>query len=199
MANTDNPRGFIPVGHLNGSPYNGAGRWYYAVSTELIFKGDLVISDGTADSYGNPGITIAATDSGTFRGVALAFSGSRPGSAMTATNHELKYKTQANITCYVFVADVPDTIFEVQEDGTMAATAIGLNAEVVGHGSGDTTSGISAMELDSSVVSATAAECRMLGPVKRPSNTFATDNSDLLVVIANHELTSSTQILAGAK
>lgn len=56
-----------------------------------------------------------------------------------------------------FVADDPDLIFEVQADGAIAATQVGLNANLIFTNAGSTTSGLSGVELDTSAVAADAS------------------------------------------
>lgn len=203
MANSDRAYGLRPIGHLLGVPLNGAGKWYMANCTEQIMKGDLVISDGTADTGGYPGITIAATDSGTYRGVAWGFHGAdtKPGAGVSATDHELKYKAATATKIYVFVYDDPYVLYAAQEDGTMGVAGCGLNAEMTSatNGAANTKTGLSGMEIDSSSVSSTCADVRVLYPLRVENNNPATDNAEWVVTIAHHEVNSSTQILAGAK
>lgn len=140
MANANRPSGFTPVGYLNGSAYNGAGRIYSIAASygTALYIGDPVISAGSADSFGIPTIAIGGT-TGALRGVivGLANSGKTTASqnAQTSlfnfTNPNITYRpaSDANVW-YALVADDPNIIFRVQEEsnGTqLAATEVGLN------------------------------------------------------------------------
>ncbi|MCP4613026.1 MAG: hypothetical protein GY845_30400 [Planctomycetes bacterium] len=193
MANADKPMGAVPVGHLNGSPWNGKFRMYYVPSTDstAIFIGDFVKSAGSADATGKYPTVAQAAAGDAIRGVVIGFA-SQPQVAFDVTDLGRAYRP-ASTAMYAAVVDDPDVIFEVQEDsdaGAIAATAIGNNADVV-VGSGDTTTGLSAMELDSSDVATSTAQLRILGVVDREDNELGT-NAKLLVLINEHELKSTT-------
>ena len=52
MANTDPPKGLVPIKHRNGAPYNGAANPYYkpAGYATALFVGDVVVKTGTANT-----------------------------------------------------------------------------------------------------------------------------------------------------
>lgn len=181
MANVDSPSGLRPVKHLDGSPYNGMTNRYYVDSSygTAIFTGDAVKSSGTADANGVPGVEQVAAGEN-IRGVVV---GVEP-----VTDESLSY-IPASTGGYVFVADAPDIIFEIQEDsagGALAVTNIGQNADIV-VGTGSTVTGTSAMELDSSTAAATAAQLRILRLVQREDNEIGT-NAKFEVMANEHEL-----------
>lgn len=185
MANVDRVNGLRPVAHRNGAPYTGAANRYYVPSSDgtAIFVGDAVKSAGSADSDGVPSVAQAAAGDA-IRGVVV---GVEP-----VTDESTSYRA-ASTERYVFVADDPDLVFEVQEDsvgGDLAATDVGSNADIV-VGSGSTTTGTSGMELDSSTAATTAAQLRILGLAQRADNEIGT-NARWLVSINEHELTSTT-------
>ncbi|MDZ4345066.1 MAG: hypothetical protein U1E51_21805, partial [Candidatus Binatia bacterium] len=70
MANDNRPSGFSPVSYLNGAPWNGQARMYSIAASygTALYIGDPVISSGTADTNGVPGIAIGA-ETGALRGV----------------------------------------------------------------------------------------------------------------------------------
>ena len=179
MANSDRPSGFKLVGHISGSPHNAQIRRYSIPASDgtALFVGDAVKSDGSADADGVPGVIQAAADNG-LRGVIVAFE-------PEPTNLELLYRTASTLR-YCLVCDDPDAIFEIQEDGTIAATDVGGNADIV-VGSGSTVSGQLAMELDSSSAVTATAQLRILGLVQRADNEIGT-NGKWLVRINEHEL-----------
>jgi len=191
MANRDRPAGLSPVGHLNGSPWNGKVRTYSinVNNTPAIFIGDLVESDNTysADSTGKYSGVKQASAGGNVRGVAIGFS-DQPYMAFDTTDLNRAY-CPASKAMYCFVVDDPDVIFEVQEDSAVNnidADMIGLNADITVDTTGDTNSGISGMELDSSGTGTGAAQLRILGVVDREDNALGT-NCKFLVYINEHE------------
>lgn len=187
MANVDIPNGLRPVKHLDGSPYNGAANRYFipATDTTTVFVGDAVKSAGSADADGVP--TVAQAIAGdTLRGVVV---GVEPETADSTI-----YRA-ASTGRYVYVADAPDLVFEVQEDsvgGALSAASVGLNADLI-VGAGSTAAGRSAMELDSSTAAATTAQLRILGFVQRPDNEIGA-NAKVLVMINEHELKSTVGV-----
>ena len=86
-------------------------------------------------------------------------------------------------------------IYRIQADdvsATLAAADIGLNADLV-VGSGDTTTGMSAMELDTDSKATTATlQLKIVGFVDRPDNESGVANQDVLVRLNNIELSGGT-------
>lgn len=183
MANTDAPFGLRPVKHLDGSPYNGMANRYYVPSSDstAIFLGDAVKSAGSADADGVPSVAQAAAGD-TLLGVVV---GIEP-----QTDESLNYRV-ASTERYVYVADSPDLVFEIQEDGAVAVTAVGNNADIVVAAGSTAGGGRSNMELDSSTAGTATAQLRILGHVQRADNEVGT-NSNLLVMINEHERKSTT-------
>ena len=100
---------------------------------------------------------------------------------------------RANSTArYVMVADDPNLLFEVQEDsvgGALAATAAGGTCALIGFTSGSTTTGLSAVELDSSGLSETSDtddDVRIIGLVQRADNEVGA-NANWLVRLNVHQ------------
>jgi hypothetical protein len=187
MANVDAPNGLRPVKHLDGSPFNGATNRYYVPASDgtAIFVGDAVKSAGSADADGVASVAQAAAGD-SIRGVVV---GIEP-----ETDESLNYRA-ASTERYVYVADAPDLVFEVQEDsvgGALAAANVGQNADLV-VGTGNTTVGTSAMELDSSSAAATTAQLRILGFAQREDNEIGT-NAKVLVAINEHEFKTTAGV-----
>jgi hypothetical protein len=93
----------------------------------------------------------------------------------------------------VAVVDDPTVIYEVQEDstgGSIAITAVGNNADVA-VSAGNTTTGMSGMELDSSDVKTATAQLRILRVVNRPDNELG-NNCKWEVVINEHIYNTTT-------
>ncbi len=185
MANTDKPKGLIPVRYLNGSPYNGQVKIYYIPATDgtAVFRGDVVKRAAGADTTGKyPTVAQAAATDIYLVGVVVGF-GLQPEIAANPDNLAMSYRA-ADTAMYVAVVDDPNVIFEAQEDGTMAYTAVGQNADLV-VGSGSTTTGLSGMEIDSSDAKNTTAQLRVMRLVDRPDNAIGA-NAKWEVMIVEH-------------
>jgi len=160
MANQDKPFGLKPVSFISGVPWNGECNVYYCPSSDsaAIFKRALVTLTGSADDTGKyPTVKQYEPGDPQCVGIAIGFSTVAPQIAADPSNLNLKYRI-ASTSTYIYVVDAPDIVCEVQEDsdgGAIAAASVGLNCELV-VGSGNTTTGLSAMELDSSSVATTA-------------------------------------------
>ena len=177
MSNVDRIAGFKPVRHLNGNPWNGKARMYYVRSDYAValFIGDAGISGGSSDASGKYAtIQQATAGSVNVRGVIIGFS-DQPFAAFDATNLYRTYKP-ASTEMYALVVDDPDVIFEIQEDNDandMDADMVGLSTDIV-VGSGDTASGMSGMELDSSDTASGSGQCRILGVSNKEDNELGT-------------------------
>lgn len=175
MANVDAPFGLRPVMMLDGSPYNGQviRCQFRAADTTATFIGDLVSLDGTAGTEPVPTVKQgAAADVDKFFGVVVAFE-------FDPDNLGSKYRlASTQRACYV--CPCSDVIFEIQDDAaaTLTLDAIGETVDVA-VGSGDTTTGLSGMELDADDVG-TGLNLLILGLVNREDNS-AGDNANWLV------------------
>lgn len=192
MANTNRPGGLKPVRHLNGNPWNGKARMYSIASEYAVnmFVGDAVISGGSADASGKYPTVQVATANCNIRGVAIAFS-DQPYIAINQDNLNKSYHV-ASTAGYCLVVDDPDVIFEIQEDndgGNLAATDAGANTDLVAT-AGSTTTGLSNMELDSTVTGAGAvAQFRILGLSNKEDNALGA-YAKWDVLINEHEFRS---------
>lgn len=186
MANVDRVWGFRPVGHTNGAPFNGQVRKYYIPSGDstAVFQGDLVKLAGSADANGVATVAQAAAGD-TPVGVVMFFE-------PNPSDLSMLYRA-ASTARYVYVADSPDLILEVQEDGVggaLAATSVGLNADAV-VGSGSTTTGQSGMELDSSTAATTSTLVfNILGFSQKTDNEVGSANAKMLVTYNVHQFGS---------
>ncbi|WP_299477008.1 hypothetical protein [uncultured Paracoccus sp.] len=190
MANADTPFGLRPVRHRNGAPYNGAATRYYVPASDstALFIGDPVIFAGSADANGVASVTRASAAGGAYMlGPVVAVE--------PVTADSLPYRA-ASTERYVWVADDPDLVFEIQEDsvgGALAAADIGLNADIV-IAAGSTATGRSGVELDTSTKATTnTLQLRILGLVQRPDNEVGA-NAKVLVTINLHSLRNLTGI-----
>ena len=185
MANVDSPFGFVPSRHMSGSPIRTNKYTITSGLAENIFNGDLVVL--TADGVITPsnGAGEAAQTIGVFAGVSY-----------TASDGSYKYSeywpsgtTGTNIIAYVY--DDPYIIYKVQSDGSPAQTNVGNCADVVA-GTGSTTTGQSAFELNSSMGTG-AASCKIIGLYESPENAFGA-NAVVEVLINEHILKTTAGI-----
>ena len=184
MANSDIPNGLKPIKNLGGSPWNGKANIYYftAAYDSTVFKGDIVKLAGSADATGKyPSIEKSAAGDITNVGVVIGF-GTHPSLMMDPDSSNMKYKL-TKTEMYALVVDDPFVIFEIQEDGAIAATSVGLTTDFI-DGGGSTTTGLSGIELDSSEVGATG-NLRILRAVNREDNALGT-NCKWEVLLVEH-------------
>jgi hypothetical protein len=200
MANTDAAFGMRPVGHLDGSPYNGKVNMYLVPSGygSTLFVGDPVQIDGEAgpagtvvngiDCEGMP--TLKRYVAGcTCRGVIVSF---LPLQSDLTVLHGRASEAGNRIA---LVCDAPDVVFEIQEDSDtsfLRGAEVGENADLIAYAAGNTTTGRSIAELDSNTHTAAAATLRILGLSKRPGNAMAASFAKWLVVFAEHDFKSAT-------
>ena len=186
MANNDKAFGLRPLGNLAGT---GAQKQYgYEIADNqagAIFQGDLVVlKDGYILQF-NPATHTAAV--GVFNG---CFYNDPTTQKPTWKNY---YPGSINITQGKIVADVlddPSQMFIIQNDGTSAATNYGLNADIV-VGTGNTTTGLSANELDTSTIATTAAlNLKIIGLWDVPNNAVGA-NAVVVVIINEHSYGSA--------
>ena len=157
MANADTPFGLRAVGHPSGLS-NARVRAYYVPATyaTALFPGDPVTKTGTSNTaeVSAPGIgtmpigtmpevnKTAAGDGNAITGVIVAVAADPDGLG--------RRYLPASTGGVVFVNDDPRTEFEIQADGTIAAAQVGLNAVLIYTNTGDTDTGQSGAELDTS-------------------------------------------------
>lgn len=184
MANADAARGLSPVAYLSGACYSGAANRYYVPSTDstAIYIGGLVKFAGSADSDGVPSVTGNVATGDAVAGVVT--------SVEFVTNDSTIYR-EASVERWVYVADDPNLLFEVQEDSVgaaLAATAVGNVADLTGFTSGSTVTGLSAIEIDSSTATASGdgtQDVLIVRLARKPDNAIGT-NANWLVRLNNH-------------
>lgn len=196
MPNINKPSGFSPVGYLNGAPWNGQARLYSIAANygTALYIGDPVISSGTADANGVPGIQIGAT-TGALRGVIVGL-GVSEGLMADPTNLDRVYRPASDTRVwYAMVADDPNIIFEVQEEsnGTqLAATEVGLNTiSKSGTGNGYVSGWMIPSATGATPNTTATLQLRLLGLARRPDNAFGA-YAKWLVQINVHELAHGT-------
>lgn len=196
MANENRPAGFIPREYLNGTPWNGQARLYSIAAAygTALYVGDPVISSGTSDAKGVPGIARGA-GTGALRGVIVGL-GKTPGGLFNPSNLDITYRPASDpAVWYAAVVDDPNVLFEIQEEsnGTqLAETEVGLNQiSLAGTGNGFV-SGWQVRSTSGATAATTATlQLRLMGLVQRPGNAFGA-YAKWLVQINVHELGHGT-------
>ena len=188
MANVDKAFGLRALGNLSAT--GSQKQFGYNIADNqsgAIFQGQLVtLKDGFILAF-DPSSHTAAV--GVFNGCNYidpttgkpTFSNFYPGSV--------------NITQGEIIADViddPNQLFLIQADEDIEAADIGKNAGIV-VGSGSTTTGLAANELDSSSIATTAAlNLKIVGLYDSPNNAFG--NFAVVVVKINEHLYGSAGV-----
>lgn len=196
MANSDIPSGFKPVKHLLGGAWSGKANIYYIPvgNSVALFKGDAVKSAGSSDATGRYPTVAQAAAGDNIRGVILGF-GENP-NVLIKPENPYRVHCPATTAMYCLVVDDPFVIFEIQEDSvgnSLDADMVGLHTDIV-VGSGSTTTGLSAMELDSSDTATNAnGQCKLLRRVDREDNELG-DHCKWEVLIAEHEMLSDSGV-----
>lgn len=160
MANPDIPNGLYPHG------LDLRVRKYVSGGTTDVFKGDIV----RMDSDGKVSSITTTTGGTTMIGVAA------------------NYKDASAGQTEVWVYDHPDQQFIIQDDGasaTPAQTNVGNTAPLV-LGSGNTTTGLSAFELDiSAAATGTADPLKIMGFLPGPGLSIG-KNAKIIVRLQKH-------------
>lgn len=196
MANSDTPFGFKPIRKVGSAPETGGvGRYYRATGdANNLFIGDPVALGGTGDTAGTAPSVVRATagSGGLVIGVVVGIEN------LTSDNLGRTY-LPSGVAGYVLVADDPAQEYEVQEDSdgnALTATAIGSNIDFV-FGTGNTTTGISAAEINSDTCDTTnTLQCRVLGLIDRADNELGT-NAKWRVRFNTHSNLTTTGLAEG--
>lgn len=192
MANADTPFGLRPYNRAGSAVTSGALREYYIPSSygTALFIGDPVVKTGTSNTAGYKGRAAAtlpeinkatAGDGNAITGVIVGFD-------ELQTDLSKQYNP-ASTERIAYVVDDPYQVFEIQADGSISAAQVGLNAVLIFTHSGDTATGQSGVELDTSS-DAPAADASnqltILGIVPREDNEAGSNFTKVLVRINNH-------------
>lgn len=181
MANADTPFGLRAVGHPLG--LSKARVTAYAVASDYgtaLFPGDPVIKTSTANAAAVSAPGVGTIPIGGMSQVEKAAAGTTNritgvivGVAANPDALGRRY-IPANTGGIVFVNNDPMTEYEIQADGAIAATQVGLNAVLIYTNAGSTATGQSGAELDSGTTTAPAAtagfQMNILGVIPRTDN-----------------------------
>ena len=191
MANVVEKFGLRPYRKLDGTPLVGAQNRYTIASNHstAIFQGDLVIplTAGTIDRHtANNSTAVLGVFNGCFYTDPTTqkptFRNSYPGAIVAS-----------DITA--FVVDDPDAVFLMDADATFAQADLFRNYSVT-TGSGNTTTGISEVQLDVSVSGTNASFIIQAIDISQdPDNSdTGSANANILVRINKHFYRSGTGI-----
>ena len=200
MANVMAPKGFVPVRHLSGQPYNGGHQLFLIDSGDgtAVGIGDLVKQAGAAGSAGQvvhgmdaEGIPTAIIASAGTTGLDLL--GPVIGFLADPTNiNPPQYRT-ASTSRIAMVCTDRSVVYEVQEDADttpLTKLEVGLNIPYTTT-SLNTATGISKMAIDSSAAATTSTlPFKIVGLTKRVGNAFNTGGS--LVDAATFDVVMNT-------
>lgn len=204
MANTSKIRGFLPMKHVTGAPYNGQSNIYATAAADgaALFVGDPVKLAADGDANGVQIVT-KATAGAAVLGVVVGVintkfdpvTGRMSGGSVSLDTPVYRPASTAQ---YVLVCDAPDVIYEVEAaTGSNAAYSfavadVGQNADLTTV-AGSTTTGTSAAALDMSTKNTTATlQWKIMGVVLRPDNEVTGNYTKVLVKINNAQLSSGT-------
>lgn len=196
MPNIDTPFGLRPAGHPMGLGKASVKAYFVPASYgTALFVGDPVVKTGTSNTAEVNVVGSGKMPVGSMPEVNKASAGD--GNAITgvvvgvAANPDglgRRY-LPANTGGVVYVDDDPRSEFEIQADGTIAAAQVGLNAVLIYTNAGDTNTGQSGAELDTTV-DAPAADASnqltILRVIPREDNEAGSDFTKCLVRINNH-------------
>ena len=189
MANIDQAFGLRPIAKVGSAPGGTTGTTKYRITSGAgaMFTGDIV-------KQANDGSVVQGTAGDAARGVFMGCFYTDPSTSKPRFNNTFPNGTAAS-DAIAFVADDPDQLFIAQQDSVSANAVVAdlnLNANLV-VGSGNTTTGISGMEIDSDSKNTTATlNVKLIDFYDVPSNDATANNSILVVKINNHELGSHT-------
>ncbi len=183
MANVIRKRGFRPVRHISGAPYNDTSIMAYCTESTATFIGDVMIWSGTSGAAGTvvsgfdvEGMKIVSHSTNTTTGANVA--GVVVG-FVPITTLPGNYRNASDAQIVLLCVD-PTVVYEVQEDGDttpLTSSMMGNNIALVS-GAGSTVSGASAYAIDSTATSTAATyPVKILGLTKRPDNAFNTGGS----------------------
>lgn len=198
MANVNQPKGFVPSRYQNANPFTGASNMYCIPSSDgnQFNVGDAVKTVAGGDANGIPNVTKAAgTDA--VRGVIIGvLPAGYNNPSLVGVNLDLTVqnipatKTKAY---YVLVADDPEILFEIQDDGLSALTATSCNKNASFTVANPTSPGQNSASVLStaSIGTVNTLNLKLVGLVQKPDNAFGV-YAKWLVKFNLHEFNSPT-------
>ena len=189
MSATSAPRGLKPIGLLGGMPFAGSTREFLIKSgyATAIFNGDVVGLADTANSTDDGYLVREAVASEVNPiGVFLGCSYTDPNTGQLTFNQYYPGSIAASDIKAV-VSVNPFTLYEVQADGAIAQTQLGMTADLVQTQAGSTVTGNSGIQLDASTASV-GGECwKIVDFVERVGSTIGDAKTDVIVMMNQTE------------
>jgi hypothetical protein len=199
MANINRPFGLIPVGHLHGAKWTDSLQMRLFDQSNAVYIGDPVKSAGSAgaagvvvngiDCEGMPNADRAAAGD-TLLGVVVAF-------LPKQSDLSVLYKEATSTKRIGLVVTSPDTLYEIQEDSVgndIAVTQVGNNFDMITWTAGNNTTGISAVQLDSSDSTGTSTAQFRLVRLSTTRDNALGSYAKWIVFINEHEYKSTTGV-----
>lgn len=189
MSSVAGGTGLTPIQHPSGMLRARAYTIASAYATN-IFKGDPVklVTAGTIQLGTSDGTRTGTVDNvgllGVFAGCEYVDSTGKP----TASPFWPASTTATNIVAYVY--DDPATQYSIKSDGSIAATAVGDQADLTGFSApgGSTTTGLSSCTLSSTLVGAAAqGQFRIIDVDRSADNAWGDSYTKVIVQIAEHQ------------
>jgi hypothetical protein len=129
MANKDAPFGLKPIRYASGAPYNGAANVYAVLDTQnRIGVGSVVSYTGTAVA-GTPQVArsefsvTTPADNTPVVGVVVGVADNEDGTVFRENDRWV----ESGEASFVMVADDPNLLFAVQEDGNLGNAGVGAH------------------------------------------------------------------------
>jgi hypothetical protein len=180
MASVSSPFGLRPAYHRAGGTIRPKERPIAAAYGTALYAGAPV----TLNTSGSLEIAGAGNDDfilGVFMGVEYTeATGNRkvtnvwPGAVSGATDIK------------AYVVEDPEVVYEIQANGSVAATAVGEQAQVVNPGAGSTVTGLSTAALAQSTLGTTARQLQVIDIAPGPGNAAGDAFTNVHVIIAQH-------------
>lgn len=186
MASTATPYGLRAVNELGGLPYAGSTRTFLidpAGYNANIFNGSIVAVN--TSGYLEIVTTVGSSAGDIFpAGTVGVFVGCSFVNAQGQTMYSQYYPANTTGVVQAMVIDDDRTVFQVQAAGTLAQTALGMNAilnAVQSTSTGSTQNGNSNTAISISVASTATYALKIVGFVQGPFSTVGDAYTDVLV------------------
>jgi len=186
MASTATPYGLRAVNELGGLPYAGSTRTFLidpAGYNTNIFNGSIVAVN--TSGYLEIVTTVGSSAGNIFpAGTVGVFVGCSFVNAQGQTMYSQYYPANTTGVVQAMVIDDDRTVFQVQAAGTLAQTALGMNAilnAVQSTTTGSTQNGNSNTAISISVASTATYALKIVGFVQGPFSTVGDAYTDVLV------------------
>jgi len=189
MATTSAPRGLKPIGLLGGLPFAGSTQSILIKSgySTAIFNGD-VVGYGNVASSTDDGYLVRETAASEVNpiGVFMGCSYTDPNtSQLTFSQYYPGSITADDIRAVVAIN--PFTLYEVQADGAVAQTSLGMTLDLVQTASGSTATGNSGLQADASTASVGGELFKIVDFVNRSGSSVGDAYTDLVVMLSHAE------------